>query len=177
MNHGDLCPLPKLVEFRNRYRTPIFLEESLSFGVLGEHGRGATEHWGLEVSVCVLVVFVVYLCILFPHFYTHTHTHTRAHSLTRSFTHLYTHTAQPGDVDLVCVSLEMAVGSAGGFCAGRSYVVDHQRLSGLGYCFSASMPPMLAAASIRSLDIMESSPQLFTQIREKAATMRQLLQG
>ena len=49
MNHGDLCPLPKLVEFRNKYRTPIFLEESLSFGVLGENGHGATEHWGLEV--------------------------------------------------------------------------------------------------------------------------------
>jgi serine palmitoyltransferase len=131
MNHGDLCPLPKLVEFRNRYRTPIFLEESLSFGVLGEHGRGATEHWGLE----------------------------------------------PGDVDLVCASLETAMGSTGGFCAGKSYVVDHQRLSGLGYCFSASMPPMLAAASIKSLDIMERTPQIFSQLRDKAVTMRRLLRG
>ena len=59
MNHGDLCPLPKLVEFRNKYRTPIFLEESLSFGVLGEHGRGATEHWGLEVTHYTLVKGVV----------------------------------------------------------------------------------------------------------------------
>ena len=49
MNLGDLCPLPKLVELRNKYRTPIILEESLSFGVLGEHGRGATEHWDVEV--------------------------------------------------------------------------------------------------------------------------------
>ena len=122
--------------------------------------------------MCIGCVRSIYIyASFFPLLYT------RAHSLTRSFAHLYTHTAQPGDVDLVCVSLEMAVGSAGGFCAGRSYVVDHQRLSGLGYCFSASMPPMLAAASIRSLDIMESSPRLFTQIREKAVTMRQLLQG
>ena len=69
------------------------------------------------------------------------------------------------------------MGSTGGFCAGKSYVVDHQRLSGLGYCFSASMPPMLAAASIKSLDIMEASPQLFSQLRDKAVTMRRLLRG
>lgn len=131
MNHGDLCPLPKLVEFRNKYRTPIFLEESLSFGVLGEHGRGATEHWGLA----------------------------------------------PDDVDLICASLETAVASTGGFCAGKSYVVDHQRLSGLGYCFSAAMPPMLAAASIKSLDLMEASPDMFSRLRAKAVKMRQLLQG
>ena len=67
--------------------------------------------------------------------------------------------------------------SVGGFCAGKSYVVDHQRLSGLGYCFSASMPPMLAAASIKSLDLMEASPDMFAAIRAKAVKMRQLLQG
>lgn len=26
------------------------MEESLSFGVLGEHGRGVTEHFGIKVS-------------------------------------------------------------------------------------------------------------------------------
>ena len=69
------------------------------------------------------------------------------------------------------------MGSTGGFCAGKSYVVDHQRLSGLGYCFSASMPPMLAAAAIKSLDIMEASPDMFATLRAKAEKMRQLLQG
>lgn len=29
-------------------------------------------------------------------------------------------------------SLEYAIPSVGGFCVGTSYVVDHQRLSGLG---------------------------------------------
>ena len=29
---------------------PIFLEESLSFGVLGKTGRGATEHFDISVS-------------------------------------------------------------------------------------------------------------------------------
>lgn len=44
-----------------------------------------------------------------------------------------------------------ALASIGGFCAGDREIVDHQRLSGLGYCFSASLPPFLAtgAASVR----------------------------
>ena len=39
------------VELRNKYRVPMFLEESLTFGVLGETGKGATEHFGIPVSV------------------------------------------------------------------------------------------------------------------------------
>lgn len=36
----------------------------------------------------------------------------------------------PIQVDLVMASLENAIASTGGFCAGRSFVVGHQRLSG-----------------------------------------------
>ncbi|VEL35638.1 unnamed protein product, partial [Protopolystoma xenopodis] len=51
-------------------------------------------------------------------------------------------------------SLELAVGVFGGFCAGSKFVVDHQRLSGQGYCFSASLPPMLAAAATTGLELL-----------------------
>ena len=33
-----------------------------------------------------------------------------------------------------------------------------QRLSGAGYCFSASLPPMLASAAIEALNIIEQKP-------------------
>lgn len=46
-----------------------------------------------------------------------------------------------------------ALGSIGGFCAGDREIVDHQRLSGLGYCFSASLPPFLATGA-RLLAVM-----------------------
>ena len=36
-----------------------------------------------------------------------------------------------------------------------------QRLSGLGYCFSASQPPMLASAAIQSLKVLEQKPRKF----------------
>ena len=41
------------------------------------------------------------------------------------------------------------------------YVYILQRLSGLGYCFSASQPPMLAAAVIKSLSILNNEPGTF----------------
>ena len=38
MNTGTICPLPELVQLKYKYKARIFLEESLSFGVLREHG-------------------------------------------------------------------------------------------------------------------------------------------
>src|SRR6218665_473303 len=41
------------------------------------------------------------------------------------------------DIDMIAVSLEYSCAAYGGFCCGTHYIIDHQRLSGLGYCFSA----------------------------------------
>ena len=59
-------------------------------------------------------------------------------------------------IDLISGSMEMSLGSVGGFCVGSSFVVQHQVLSGQGYCFSASLPPLLAASAIEALNIIES---------------------
>ncbi|KAI6184314.1 Aminotran-1-2 domain-containing protein [Aphelenchoides bicaudatus] len=60
---------------------------------------------------------------------------------------------------MIMVSLENAISTTGGFCCGRSFVVGHQRLSGLGYCFSASLPPLLATAAKEALNIIDEEPQ------------------
>lgn len=73
--------------------------------------------------------------------------------------------------------MENAVASIGGFCCGRSFVIDHQRLSGQGYCFSASLPPMLAAAAIEALNIMEEDPDIFTVLKEKCKHVCKALKG
>ena len=77
----------------------------------------------------------------------------------------------------MCVSLEMAIASVGGFCTGKSYVIDHQRLSGLGYCFSASVPPMLASAAMESLSVMQTNTEMFEKVRENAKILRKKLEG
>ncbi|XP_057403857.1 serine palmitoyltransferase 1-like [Balaenoptera acutorostrata] len=131
MNTGTICPLPELVKLKYRYKARIFLEESLSFGVLGEHGRGVTEHFGIDID----------------------------------------------DIDLISANMENSLASIGGFCCGRSFVIDHQRLSGQGYCFSASLPPLLAAAAVEALNIMEENPGIFAVLKEKCKRIHKALQG
>nr|UVW99782.1 serine palmitoyltransferase 1 [Laodelphax striatellus] len=110
MKFGDICPLPELIELRKKHKLRIFIDESVSFGTLGKHGRGVTEYFNIPKI----------------------------------------------EVDLIMVSMENALASVGGFCVGSSYIIEHQRLSGLGYCFSASLPPLLASAAISAIDRLES---------------------
>ncbi|XP_029195796.2 serine palmitoyltransferase 1-like [Acropora millepora] len=81
------------------------------------------------------------------------------------------------EVDLVSVSMENSLATIGGFCCGTTFVVDHQRISGAGYCFSASLPPMLASAAIEALNIMEQKPDMFGDLREKAKLLHAELDG
>lgn len=80
---------------------------------------------------------------------------------------------QRDEVDLICSTLENAIGSIGGFSVGTTFIVDHQRLSGLGYCFSASAPPLLAQAAIAALDHFENEPEMFTELNEKCKLLNE----
>ncbi|VDO34407.1 unnamed protein product [Onchocerca flexuosa] len=72
------------------------------------------------------------------------------------------------DCDMIVGSLEHAFSSTGGFCAGRTFVVHHQRLSSLGYCFSASLPPLLAAAASKALEIISNNPERLIRLRQNS---------
>jgi serine palmitoyltransferase len=68
------------------------------------------------------------------------------------------------DVEIIMIAMDTALASVGGLCIGSREVVDHQRLSGAGYCFSAAAPPFLSAAAIAALVEMERNPGLFTTV-------------
>lgn len=51
INTGEICNLPELVALRAKYKLRLFLDESISFGTLGETGRGITEHFNVDVSI------------------------------------------------------------------------------------------------------------------------------
>jgi serine palmitoyltransferase len=50
MNSGDICPLPEIVELKSKHKVRLFVDESISFGTLGRHGKGITEYYGIPVS-------------------------------------------------------------------------------------------------------------------------------
>jgi len=53
---GDVCPLPEIVQLRERYGAFLMLDEAHSFGALGATGRGAPEHFGIppgEIDLCM----------------------------------------------------------------------------------------------------------------------------
>lgn len=78
-------------------------------------------------------------------------------------------------MDLIIGGLENSVASIGGFCVGSSFIVEHQRLSGLGYCFSASSPPLLTQAAICALDRFENEPKMFAQLQESTTKLHNKL--
>lgn len=81
------------------------------------------------------------------------------------------------DIDIIVMSLDTTLASIGGVCIGTREIVDHQRLSGAGYCFSASAPPFLSAAAVQSLRLMESNPQYLTTLHENSAKCIEVLKG
>ncbi|KAJ2718834.1 serine palmitoyltransferase component [Coemansia sp. Benny D115] len=129
-NTGDIAPLKDLVDFKQRYKFRIILDESYSFGVLGKRGAGLTDHFNID----------------------------------------------PHNVDLLIGALCFAIGASGGFCCADKELVEHQRLSGLGYCFSASMPGILTVAASDAIQALEASPDSYlVSMRENAVLLRTLL--
>ncbi|XP_056633772.1 serine palmitoyltransferase 1 [Diorhabda sublineata] len=110
---GKLLPLEEFLKVAEEFKIRIFLEESYSIGIYGDHGRGLTEHFNID----------------------------------------------PERIDMIIASLEAALGSIGGFCAGTHSIIEHQRLSGSGYIFSASLPTFLVQACIEAIRLMEDRPK------------------
>jgi 8-amino-7-oxononanoate synthase len=52
---GDLAPLPRLLAVCERHGAWLVVDDAHGFGVLGEHGRGALEHFGLRSPNLVYV--------------------------------------------------------------------------------------------------------------------------
>jgi 8-amino-7-oxononanoate synthase len=44
---GNVCPLPEIVEVKNRHGAYLMVDEAHSFGVYGASGRGIDEHFGV----------------------------------------------------------------------------------------------------------------------------------
>lgn len=129
-NTGDICPLPEILELKNQFCYRLILDESLSFGCIGQTGRGVTEYYGINIA----------------------------------------------SVEIITLAMDTTLASVGGVCIGNREIVDHQRLSGAGYCFSASAPPFLSACATEALKKLEREPQMLEVLHSKTRHLHRELQ-
>ena len=52
---GDIADLPKIVEIARAHGCRVMVDDAHGIGVLGEHGRGTAEHFGLEDDVDLIM--------------------------------------------------------------------------------------------------------------------------
>ncbi|HHV95414.1 MAG TPA: aminotransferase class I/II-fold pyridoxal phosphate-dependent enzyme [Clostridiaceae bacterium] len=52
---GDICNLPEIVRLARSYGARIMVDDAHGLGVLGEHGRGTGEYFGLEDEVDIVM--------------------------------------------------------------------------------------------------------------------------
>ena len=48
---GEICKLPEIVALAKKYGARVMVDDAHGLGVLGAHGRGTAEHFGLEDDV------------------------------------------------------------------------------------------------------------------------------
>ena len=76
-------------------------------------------------------------------------------------------------VDILTGTLGKALGGgSGGYIAARREVIEWLRQRSRPYLFSNSIPPVVAAASLAVLDLLEHTPQLRTQLFENTRLFR-----
>src|SRR6185369_9555100 len=72
-------------------------------------------------------------------------------------------------------TLSKALGSAGGFVAGRQALIDWLANHARSYVFSTAFPPAVAAAAITALQIVRDEPQRRTELLARAQSIREQL--
>ena len=75
------------------------------------------------------------------------------------------------EVDMIVGSLAGPLIAGGGFCAGSEEIVHHQRISAAAYTFSAALPALLSTTASATINLLQTSPETVTQLREHTKAM------
>lgn len=124
---GDIAPIPEFVRLKKQYGCILMVDEAHSAGVIGKHGGGVDDHFGLE----------------------------------------------PGDVDIKMGTLSKALGTCGGYLAGSHNLIHYLRYNLPGFMFSVGLSPVLAAASMKALELLQREPERVERLHENIAFFSQ----
>lgn len=72
-------------------------------------------------------------------------------------------------------SVANGLASSGGFCAGSQVVVDHQRINGTSFVFSASMPALLSVSASEGISILQGNPSILASLQENIRAVHSVL--
>jgi glycine C-acetyltransferase len=79
-----------------------------------------------------------------------------------------------GRVDIITGTFGKALGGAsGGYVAARQEIVDILRQKARPYLFSNAVPPPVAAASIKAIELVKTRPELRAQLNANAKRFRE----
>lgn len=75
---------------------------------------------------------------------------------------------EPRDVDIWMGTLSKTLAGCGGYIAGSAVLVDYVRTLCNAFVYSVGMPPVIAAAAAKALEIMEREPERVEQLRHNS---------
>jgi 8-amino-7-oxononanoate synthase len=52
---GDICKLPEIVKLAKKYEARVMVDDAHALGVLGDHGRGTADYFGLTDEVDIIM--------------------------------------------------------------------------------------------------------------------------
>lgn len=82
-----------------------------------------------------------------------------------------------GMIDITMGTFSKAFGVTGGFVAASKPIVDFLRYFSRSYMFSASLPPVVIAAVLGGLDVIEREPELLVRLHANIAYAQKRLRG
>jgi glycine C-acetyltransferase len=80
-------------------------------------------------------------------------------------------------VDLVMGSFSKSFALTGGFVCGKHAFIKYLRVFSRAYMFSTSIPPILVAAILGSMEILEEQPELIAAVNRNAQLLVKKLEG
>ena len=87
------------------------------------------------------------------------------------------HFGVEGEIDIQMGTLSKAVGSFGAYCCGSNYLISLLINKARSFIYTTAMPPMVAAASIKSIDILEENSKLRQLLWENTKYVNAQLKG
>ncbi|BCB25413.1 8-amino-7-oxononanoate synthase [Sulfurimicrobium lacus] len=149
---GDIAPVPELLALCEKYDAWLLLDDAHGFGVLGKTGRGVLEHFSSRLT---------------PHpSYTTFHATSRVESR---------NPPQVGRI-IYMATLGKVAGVFGAFVAGAPELVAWLVQAARSYVYTTATPPLLAAALLASLRVIEAEAWRRERLAELVGVLRQGLQ-